>query len=179
MGTLTVRENLTFSAALRLSSEFTESDRKVRVEQIIKDLELSQCADTKVSCWAFYVLIEASKYLLKVDELNNKRYSEVTNKDGGKMCKIYSKSNHFSPMIAYCRTPLKTSESQKFFDVFRRYREGTLAWNNLLSLLVTSSKFRTLLWCIYSWFQTPFYFLEFLLRYRSSRPEVFYTKKCS
>lgn len=48
MGTLTVRENLAFSAALRLSSEFTDSDRKVRVEQIIKDLELSQCADTKV-----------------------------------------------------------------------------------------------------------------------------------
>ena len=48
MGTLTVRENLAFSAALRLPSEFTDSDRKVRVEQIIKDLELSQCADTKV-----------------------------------------------------------------------------------------------------------------------------------
>ena len=50
MGTLTVRENLTFSAALRLPSKSTESDRKDKVEQIIKDLELSQCADTKVSC---------------------------------------------------------------------------------------------------------------------------------
>ena len=48
MGTLTVRENLAFSATLRLPPEFTDSDRKVRVEQIIKDLELSQCADTKV-----------------------------------------------------------------------------------------------------------------------------------
>ena len=69
MGTLTVRENLTFSAALRLSSEFTESDRKIRVEQIIKDLELSQCADTKVSCQVFYVLNEVLKHLFKVDEI--------------------------------------------------------------------------------------------------------------
>ena len=38
MGTLTVRENLAFSAALRLSSEYSDSDRKARVEQIIQDL---------------------------------------------------------------------------------------------------------------------------------------------
>ena len=50
MGTLTVRENLAFSAALRLSSEYSDSDRKARVEQIIQDLGLSQCADTRVSC---------------------------------------------------------------------------------------------------------------------------------
>ena len=48
MSILTVRESLAFSAALRLPSEFTDSDRKVKVEQIIKDLELSQCADTKL-----------------------------------------------------------------------------------------------------------------------------------
>ena len=50
MGTLTVRENLAFSAALRLSSEYSDSDRKARVEQIIQDLGLSRCADTRVSC---------------------------------------------------------------------------------------------------------------------------------
>ena len=50
MGTLTVRENLAFSASLRLSSEYSDSDRKARVEQIIQDLGLSRCADTRVSC---------------------------------------------------------------------------------------------------------------------------------
>ena len=53
MGTLTVRENLAFSAALRLSSEYSDSDRKARVEQIIQDLGLSRCADTRVSCVMF------------------------------------------------------------------------------------------------------------------------------
>lgn len=48
MGTLTVRENLAFSAALRLSSEFTSHDRKARVEMIIEDLGLKYCADTRV-----------------------------------------------------------------------------------------------------------------------------------
>ena len=50
MGTLTVRENLAFSAALRLSSEYSDSDRKARVEQILQDLGLSRCADARVSC---------------------------------------------------------------------------------------------------------------------------------
>lgn len=62
MGTLTVRENLAFSAALRLPSEFTDSDRKVRVEQIIKDLELSQCADTKVLL-SFVVFVQTHQIL--------------------------------------------------------------------------------------------------------------------
>ena len=48
MGTLTVRENLHFSAALRLSKEFKRQDREVRVNMIINDLGLSACADTRV-----------------------------------------------------------------------------------------------------------------------------------
>ena len=49
MGTLTVRENLAFSAALRLSSrEFSNFDREQRVEMVIQDLGLNRCADTKV-----------------------------------------------------------------------------------------------------------------------------------
>ncbi|GFO21177.1 ATP-binding cassette sub-family g member 2 [Plakobranchus ocellatus] len=48
MGTLTVRENFAFSAALRLPSSVKAEERKQRVKQVIKDLGLSRCADTKV-----------------------------------------------------------------------------------------------------------------------------------
>jgi ABC-type multidrug transport system ATPase subunit len=48
MGTLSVRENLHFSAALRLPSHTTWEQRKLRVEQVIKELGLSGCSDTKV-----------------------------------------------------------------------------------------------------------------------------------
>ena len=49
MGTLTVRENLLFSASLRLPKEFGKEDRKLRVEMILSDLGLSGVADSKVS----------------------------------------------------------------------------------------------------------------------------------
>ncbi|XP_027740217.1 ATP-binding cassette sub-family G member 2 isoform X2 [Empidonax traillii] len=48
MGTLTVRENLTFSAALRLPKSVKEKEKKERVNQIIKELGLSKVADSKV-----------------------------------------------------------------------------------------------------------------------------------
>ena len=48
MGTLTVRENLHFSAALRLPSRTTWEQRKKRVEKVIEELGLSDCASTKV-----------------------------------------------------------------------------------------------------------------------------------
>ncbi|KAL5486906.1 hypothetical protein EMCRGX_G019445 [Ephydatia muelleri] len=48
MGTLTVRENLNFSAALRLPSSMSYGERKQRVEKVILDLGLTACADTKV-----------------------------------------------------------------------------------------------------------------------------------
>lgn len=48
MGTLTVRENFHFSAALRLPSEVTEAERDARVDQVIFELGLGNCADTKV-----------------------------------------------------------------------------------------------------------------------------------
>ena len=47
MGILTVRENLQFSAALRLTG-MTRKQRKERVEKVIRRLELQSCADTKV-----------------------------------------------------------------------------------------------------------------------------------
>ena len=49
MGTLSVRENLDFSAALRLPGHMTRAQRKERVERVIETLGLYQCADTKVS----------------------------------------------------------------------------------------------------------------------------------
>ncbi|KAK9964059.1 hypothetical protein ABG768_005264 [Culter alburnus] len=49
MGTLTVRENLAFSANLRLSrKEYSSSDKKMRVDSVIQELGLKDCADTKI-----------------------------------------------------------------------------------------------------------------------------------
>ena len=48
MGTLSVRENLQFSAALRLPAYMTRLQRRQRVEGVIETLGLSKCADTKV-----------------------------------------------------------------------------------------------------------------------------------
>ncbi|XP_075278862.1 broad substrate specificity ATP-binding cassette transporter ABCG2-like isoform X2 [Opisthocomus hoazin] len=48
MGTMTVRENLHFSAALRLPSSISVEEKKERVAQIISELGLSKVADAKV-----------------------------------------------------------------------------------------------------------------------------------
>ena len=48
MGTLSVKENLYFSAALRLPSKMSWKDKKARVIKIIEDLGLTACCDTKV-----------------------------------------------------------------------------------------------------------------------------------
>ena len=47
-GQLTVRENLNFSAALRLGPQYTCAERKLRVNTIIEDLGLTACADSKL-----------------------------------------------------------------------------------------------------------------------------------
>ena len=49
MGTLTVRENIAFSAALRLPhSALSRKQRAVKVETVINELGLSDIADSKV-----------------------------------------------------------------------------------------------------------------------------------
>lgn len=48
MGTLTVRENLHFSAALRLPNSVPQSNKEARVNHLIKELGLTKVADTKV-----------------------------------------------------------------------------------------------------------------------------------
>jgi len=50
MGTLSVRENITFSAALRLPSRYSSADRKERVWQVMEELGLTEVADSKVNC---------------------------------------------------------------------------------------------------------------------------------
>ena len=48
MGTLTVRENLSFSAAIRLPGSMSRKEKRQRVEDVITELGLIDCADTKV-----------------------------------------------------------------------------------------------------------------------------------
>jgi ATP-binding cassette subfamily G (WHITE) protein 2 len=47
-GTLTVRENIIFSANLRLPQSVTREERLERVDRIIEQLGLSKCADTRM-----------------------------------------------------------------------------------------------------------------------------------
>ena len=49
MGTLTIRENLLFSANLRLPRDKSEAERGTLVTDIISELGLSHVADSKVS----------------------------------------------------------------------------------------------------------------------------------
>ncbi|CAK9300247.1 unnamed protein product [Gordionus sp. m RMFG-2023] len=48
MGTLTVRENIMFSASLRLSSKISIQKKRMMVDRIIDELNLAKCADNKV-----------------------------------------------------------------------------------------------------------------------------------
>lgn len=49
MGTLTVRENLRFSAALRLPSSVPQREKEARVNHLIRELGLTKVADSKVN----------------------------------------------------------------------------------------------------------------------------------
>lgn len=49
MGTLTVRENLRFSAALRLPTSVPQSEKEARVNRLILELGLTRVADSKVN----------------------------------------------------------------------------------------------------------------------------------
>lgn len=50
MGTLTVRENLRFSAALRLPRSVPQKEKEGRVNDLITELGLTKVADAKVRC---------------------------------------------------------------------------------------------------------------------------------
>ncbi len=53
MGTLTVKENLYFSAALRLPLSISLKQKKQRVKKIIDELGLNECANTKVTPYSY------------------------------------------------------------------------------------------------------------------------------
>uniref|UniRef100_A0A672MV32 ATP-binding cassette sub-family G member 2-like n=1 Tax=Sinocyclocheilus grahami TaxID=75366 RepID=A0A672MV32_SINGR len=62
MGTLTVRENLAFSANLRLSrKEYSSADKQMRVDSVIQELGLKDCADTKIARILTLLLLRLSK----------------------------------------------------------------------------------------------------------------------
>ena len=48
MGTMTVRENIMFSANLRLPKSLGHKEKVARVEKVINDLSLNKCADSRV-----------------------------------------------------------------------------------------------------------------------------------
>ena len=48
MGTLTVRENLRFSAALRLPMSVSQKEKEKKVQQLIEELGLTKVADSRV-----------------------------------------------------------------------------------------------------------------------------------
>lgn len=48
MGTLTVKENLNFSAALRLPASIPQEEKEQMVDKLIQELGLGRVADSKV-----------------------------------------------------------------------------------------------------------------------------------
>lgn len=64
MGTMTVRENLHFSAALRLPSSISFQEKEERVTQIIGELGLSKVADAKVRIPILEILLLLETKLL-------------------------------------------------------------------------------------------------------------------
>ena len=55
MGTLTVKENLMFSAALRLPTSYTWAERKEKVDTVIDELGLKKVADSRVNTVSYVV----------------------------------------------------------------------------------------------------------------------------
>ncbi|VDO34814.1 unnamed protein product [Haemonchus placei] len=47
-GTLTVKEQLTYSALLRMGSRYTYAQKMEKVEEVIKDMNLTECQDTLI-----------------------------------------------------------------------------------------------------------------------------------
>ena len=52
MGTLTVKENIQFSASLRIAGGVSSIERKTCVDNLLKDLSLEEVADSKVCKFA-------------------------------------------------------------------------------------------------------------------------------
>lgn len=61
MGTLTVRENLQFSAALRLPSTMKNHEKNERINKVIQELGLAKVADSKVKWKQLMVSLPANR----------------------------------------------------------------------------------------------------------------------
>uniref|UniRef100_A0A8C2IQK1 ATP-binding cassette, sub-family G (WHITE), member 2d n=1 Tax=Cyprinus carpio TaxID=7962 RepID=A0A8C2IQK1_CYPCA len=71
MGTLTVRENFSFSAALRLSCQISPREKEARVNHLISELGLNKVADSKVKQYfSSRLSIFKSVYFYWLKELN-------------------------------------------------------------------------------------------------------------
>jgi ATP-binding cassette subfamily G (WHITE) protein 2 len=69
MGTLSVRENLMFSANLRLPKSVSKEEKERRVDEVIKELGLTHCADSKVNSQCYVYL---NIYTVKSQDHSNK-----------------------------------------------------------------------------------------------------------
>ena len=49
MGTLSIRENLYFSATLRLPSKMSHKERKMRIDKVVHELGLKSVENSKVN----------------------------------------------------------------------------------------------------------------------------------
>ena len=59
MGTLSIRENLYFSAILRLPSKMSHKERKMRVDKVVQELGLENVENSKVSVYRKYTCMTA------------------------------------------------------------------------------------------------------------------------
>ena len=59
--TLTVKENIAFSAFIRMSANSTVEEREERIRDVLEKMNLEECADTRVS-YAFAIKYIASKH---------------------------------------------------------------------------------------------------------------------
>ena len=57
LGTLSVRENIAFSAALRLPTSLTREERSDKVENVISELGLSHVANSKVRIFIYVCVL--------------------------------------------------------------------------------------------------------------------------
>lgn len=60
MGTLTVRENIFFSAKLRMSPDITDDEKMRMVDDVIDELGLTHVADSKVGSSLVHLCYETS-----------------------------------------------------------------------------------------------------------------------
>lgn len=89
MGTLTVRENLRFSAALRLPSSVPQSEKEARVNHLIKELGLTKVADSKVNMHTLLI----DKNFVVCLSLQDIRWGQNKLTAGFRLC-VFSSGGH-------------------------------------------------------------------------------------